>query len=123
MAQAKAHAKQGLCKCPKKEMWRCVCDCIDCKHYVGEASLSADCTFGTSLLHDTRDLEQSVFDEILLEQLIKELDALDPESRQICDFIMQSTGDTEAAKILNIPRTTFQYRKKKVLDFLRSKLE
>ena len=114
---------RGLCKCPKRELWKCVGDCIDCSHYTGEVSLNTDYIQGTSIAQEADDIEESVIHSIMLEQLIRELDELDPESRKICDFIMQGMSDTEAAKVLNIPRTTFQYRKKKVLDYLRSKLE
>ena len=115
--------KLKLCLCPKRELWKCIGDCIDCKHYTGELPLNDDCIQGTSIAQASYDIEDSVIHSIMLEQLIRELEELDPESRCICEFIMQDVSDTEAAKRLNIPRTTLQYRKKKVLDFLRSKLE
>lgn len=74
-------------------------------------------------LRDNSPLPESIAeDRALLAALYEELNALDPDGRLICELKANHT-EREAADILGIPFTTFQYRWGKIRKQLAKKLQ
>lgn len=113
--RAQAH---GQCICTKKNLWRCDGDCLVCPYKTAGDIISLDAELGsddgsTMTLLDTIpdtsiSIEDAVADSILLEELLKALDELDPEGRQMCDLIMQGQSEREAAANMQMARSTFK---------------
>lgn len=62
---------------------------------------------------ESANLDCIVTDRIVFEQLLKRLDELMPEARQIGELRLDGRSDSDIADIIGVPRTTFLYRIKK----------
>ncbi|WFF73657.1 hypothetical protein [Proteiniclasticum sp. QWL-01] len=68
------------------------------------------------------DVSDIVAGRILLEQLYKILEELDPKSLRVCQLIMEGHSRREIARILDIPQSSFEYQFKKLMEALKSGL-
>lgn len=59
------------------------------------------------------ELEGSVMDAILLEELLDELDEIDPNGRRIAEVLLDVLDDRAAAKALGIAQSTYSDKKLK----------
>lgn len=125
--------RYGRCVCPKSRQLMCDMDCLTCPYRrVGEARY-----FDASLEDEEGNaetlMEAYISDDPLTEDIICELDllkALCAELRtltkndyDICTMIMADCSDSKAAEILGIPRTSYIYRKKTILNRLKQNLK
>lgn len=121
--RAQAH---GQCMCPKSKMWLCDGDCALCSFHAAGDEWSLD--YEMEVCGDKRpdllnDMDEIIDDQILLKKLFKMLERLDPESRRICDLIRQGKSERDSALEFGVSRTTYRYRKNKLLAALKEKLE
>lgn len=119
---------RGLCCCPRNKWWVCDADCLTCEYRNTDAIVSLDSPIGEesddqTLLDAIEDksapFADFVIDRIVLEQLFKRLAELMPEAANIGRLRLQGLSDDAIAKSIGIPRTTFLYRIKKVLNLLK----
>ncbi|MBQ9900759.1 MAG: sigma-70 family RNA polymerase sigma factor [Clostridia bacterium] len=123
----------GRCRCPKSKMWICDGDCLSCAFRATGEIASLDSTFeddeGNSTsqieeLQDEKPAAQAIMeDRELLAALYQKLEELDPDGRRICELIMEGKSERTIASELGISRSTYAYRRNKVLKLLREMLE
>ena len=124
--------EHGRCVCPASKRYLCDMDCCSCRFHKGGDEFSLDYTVTDESgnekswledLPDDRLSAQSVMeDRELLGALYKQLEALDPDGRLICELIMQGCSERAAAEKLGLPRNTYVYRRGKLLALLREAL-
>lgn len=127
--RAQAHHQ---CMCPKSEQWLCDGDCLICPFHAAGDCLSLDYTITDEegnekswlddLTDDVPSIQSILEDRELLNALYKQLEALDPDGRLICELIMQGCTERAAAAKLGLSRNTFTYRRDKLLAALREAL-
>lgn len=108
--------RHGTCSCPGTRWWLCTGDCAVCKYRTAGDNLSLE--YEQEVMGDTHEDESAnldciVTDRIVFEQLLKRLDELMPEARQIGELRLDGRSDSDIADIIGVPRTTFLYRIKK----------
>ena len=113
--RAQAH---GQCVCTRKNLWKCDGDCLVCPFHSAGDTLSLDAELesddgATMTLLDTIadpsiNIEDTVADSVMLEELLKALDELNPEGRRMCELIMQGQSEREAATTMQMARSTFK---------------
>ncbi len=122
--------RAGRCVCPRSRLWACDGDCGICPYAAAGNHISMDTPLAdhedltlADTLRDNSPLPESIAeDRALLAALYEELNALDPDGRLICELKANHT-EREAADILGIPFTTFQYRWSKIRKQLAKKLQ
>lgn len=124
-------SKHGQCGCT--DWRRCEGDCGLCRYRAAGNTLSLNAEYegeeGSKLnLLDTiedsaANIEEIVADKLLLEELFRVLDDLDPDSRQICELIRQGKTEREIAAEFGVRQSTLNYRKNKLMDKLRKRLK
>lgn len=124
-------SKHGQCGCT--DWRRCEGDCGLCRYRTAGDALSLDAEYegeeGSKLtLLDT--IEDSapnivdiIADKLMLQELIKVLEELDPDSRCICELIRQGKTEREIAAEFGVRQSTLNYRKNKLMDKLRKRLK
>ncbi len=117
--------KERSKRCIGKNGIRCTGDCSKCdKQRIGSIlSLDAFEEDGFELSDPSPEPADIVADKLLLEELFKALDELDPDSRRICELIAQGATEREIAAVLGIHQSTLNYRKRKLLAQLRERLK
>ena len=123
----------GQCICTKNNLWKCDGDCLVCPYHTAGDTRSLDAELesedgSTMTLLDTIpdptiNIEDAVADSIMLEELLKSLDELDPDGRSMCELIIQGHSEREAAAIMQIGRSTFKRQWAKVKDNLYDRLK
>ena len=123
--------RHGRCSCPRNKWWLCDMDCLNCEFYCGSGQLSLDAEMATkngdhvtladTAVVDTATPESIIADQVLLDALWQELDALDPEGRHICE-LLSHLSEREAAKTMGLKRSTFKRHWAKVKALLAKKL-
>ena len=66
--------------------------------------------------------EDAVLLKIMLETLMDELNEMIPNAGRIVDMLKEGEMEKDVAAELGIAKTTLNYRKRKVIDFLRDRL-
>ena len=69
------------------------------------------------------DPESIVMDSILLDELLDELDQIDPNGRRIAEVLMDGLDDRAAAKALGMARSTYSDKKLKLRRELKKRRE
>lgn len=120
--------RHGRCSLPRGKWWLCDTDCLACEFYCGNGELSIDAKMGDESatladleLADTVTPESIAIDKALLNALYRELDALDPEGRRICELLSR-LSEREAAEVMGMSRSTFKRRWSKVQARLAKRL-
>ena len=124
--------KNGECRCPKNQLWKCDGVCPGCRYSAAGRKVSIN----TPISDDDPDLtledvlessdpspDSILMDRELLDALYDELDRLDPDGRRICELIMQGKTEREMAADLGRSQSTLNYQKRKVLSLLREALK
>ena len=124
--------EHGRCVCPASKRYLCDMDCCSCRFHSGGDELSLDYTVTDEdgnekswlddLTDDAPSIQSILEDRELLNALYKQLEALDPDGRLICELIMQGCPERAAAAKLGLSRNTFTYRRDKLLAALREAL-
>ena len=120
--------RHGRCSLPRSKWWLCDTDCLDCEFYSGSGQLSLDAemgddaaTFADLELYTDVTPESIVMDKALLNALYRELEALDPEGRRICELLSR-LSEREAAEEMGMSRSAFKRRWAKVQARLAKRL-
>ena len=126
-AEHKRNDRQKLCQVSdgKGGLKRCTEDCSKCSRTKEGNVLSLDGLeeTGYSVEDRAQDIAEIVADKMLLEELFKALEELDPNSHRICELLMEGHSKREIARIMSIPQSSFEYQFKKLMASLRRRLE
>ncbi|OXS26895.1 MAG: hypothetical protein BI182_12250 [Acetobacterium sp. MES1] len=126
-AEHKRNDRQKLCRVSdgKGGLKRCTEDCSKCSHKKegGILSLEGLEEDGFSVNDHAQDVAEIVAEKMLLEELFKTLEKLDPSSQRICKLIMEGRSKREIARIMSIAQSSFEYQFKKLMAFLRECLK
>ena len=125
--------RHGRCVCPRSRWLMCDMDCHTCPYrragdicYINTA-LDADGNESETHIDyfqsDDPLTEDIVCELELLAALCNELSELAPDDYNICSTIMEGLSDKKAAETLGIPRNTYVYRKKRVLERMKETLK
>lgn len=119
----------GQCGCPQKYVWACDGDCLVCSYHSAGDVHSLDYTVEnengdeTTMLDTLKDgspsIDDIVTDKLVLEHLFDRLSEIMPEAKRIGELRLSGVTDTEIAKIIGIPRTTFLSRLKKAKQVIK----
>jgi len=112
-------------RCRSENGNRCTGDCSKCdkRRTGGTLSLNALEEDGFEPSDSSLDPAEIFADKLLLEELFKALDELDPGSRRICMLISQGATEREIATVLGIRQSTLNYRKRRLLEKLHERLK
>ena len=109
---------------------RCTKDCETCEIYrLGKGPtgsvLSLDEMFDETGFEPTGSSGHAkvVLLKMTLDVLIEELRDMVPDADRIVDMIRDNEQEKDVAEELGVPKTTLNYRKNKVIDFLREHLK
>ena len=104
--------RQDRCFCPGEERWKCDCMCDGCPYKKElEVSLDSEIT-GTEglrlgdVLTDETDQESVCVDKMYYGEILKRLDEIMPQARQIGVMRMEGKSDREIAQELGMDRMT-----------------
>lgn len=126
-AEHKRNDRQKLCQVSdgKGGLKRCTEDCSKCSRTKEGNVLSLDGLeeAGYSVEDRAQDVAEIVAEKVLLEELFKALEELDPNSHHICKLLMEGCSKREIARIMSIPQSSFEYQFKKLMASLRERLE
>ena len=126
-AEHKRNDRQKLCQVSdgKGGLKRCTEDCSKCSRTKEGNVLSLDGLeeAGYSVEDRAQDVAEIVAEKVLLEELFKALEELDPNSHHICTLLMEGCSKREIARIMSIPQSSFEYQFKKLMTSLRERLE
>ena len=107
--------KNGECRCPKSQNWKCDGVCTGCEYYREGKKVSldtpiddsGDITIGDTLVDESECVEDIVVAIDLLNALYDELERLDPEGQRICELMMNHS-ERESAELMGMSRSTFK---------------
>lgn len=127
----KAKQRAGTCCIPYKKSYKCDGLCEECeyrcipKDAVQQLSIDNEIEIvretgskNTFLADEAMTTEISI-DSIILNCLLSELRASDPESYQILMVLADGLSERAGAQKLNMPRNTFVYKKNQLLKRIR----
>ena len=132
-AYRRRQQEHGRCVCPANKRYLCDMDCNNCRYRRAGNEISLDFAIsnedgnGASWMDELPDdgpSAQSVLEEReLLEELLRRLSELEPDSRQICELLLQEKSEREIAVIMGISQqSTINYKKRKAFELLRKLL-
>ena len=107
--------RHGQCKLTRWQL--CEGDCGICRfRMAGDNSSIEDLRDAYELepADPSTDPESIVMDTILLEELLDELDQIDPNGRRIAEVLLDGLDDRNAAKALGMAKSTFSDKKLKL---------
>ena len=117
-------------RCRDGKGFRCNRNCEECDFYrFGEGPNGNDVSLDQ--MYDESEYEpkgcdsheDSVLLKIVLDTLVEEMNASIPDADRIVDMLKYDELEKDVAEELGIARTTLNYRKKKVIAFLREHLK
>ena len=107
--------RHGQCSCSRWQL--CEGDCGICRFRMAGDHSSLDDLYDNYELEPAdpgSDPESIVMDAILLEELLDELDRIDPNGRRIAEVLLDGLDDRAAAKALGMAKSTFSDKKLKL---------
>jgi len=112
-------------RCRKPDGSRCDGDCGQCSRQRSGSMLSLEQSreIGYEPADVSADVEAIVFNQLLLEQLMRYLDELDSDSRRLCLLIGEGVSEREIAAAAGISQSTLNYRKNRLFAKLRNLLK
>lgn len=126
----KRQQSHGQCVCPKDKFWLCDGDCYNCEFQSIGDMLSLDsitenddgesCCHLDTLTDNYPSIESIIQDKIELENLFNRLNELMPEAVRIGELRQFGLSDERIADAIEIKRTTFLSRLKKVKLLLKT---
>lgn len=121
--QARDHAKRHG-GCSTADWKKCSGDCGTCSYRVPSRTFDSveylvedHCTDDAFKLDDIADM---VTDTLMQSARLNALNALDPQSKAICETIAAGLNERDAAAALGMSKTTYHDRKQRLLARLRS---
>ena len=130
----KSKQRAGACCIPFKKSYKCdgLCDTCEFRctpkdapqHFSIDTEMENAYENGvsrTSFLADSRLTTEIDIDALILNGLLSELQASDPESYEILMAIADGLSERAGAERLHMPRNTFVYKKKQLLKRLKEK--
>ena len=133
-ATRKAKQRAGACCIPYKKSYKCdgICDtcefrCVpkdEPQHLSIDTEMENACENGvsrTSFLADSGLTTEIDIDTLILNGLLSELQASDPESYEILMAIADGLSERAGAERLHMPRNTFVYKRNQLLKRLKEK--
>lgn len=132
-AYRRRQQEHGRCACPASKRYLCDMDCNNCRYRRAGNEISLDYAISNEDGNGARWLDelpddgssaQSILEEReLLEVLMRRLSELEPDSRQICELLLQDKSEREIAAIMGISQqSTINYKKRKAFEILRKLL-
>lgn len=125
-AEHKRNDREKRCQVSdgKGGLKRCLEDCSICDRVRDGSILTLDELAEEKHVLGAGEMDVSdiVASKILLEQLYKVLEELDPKSLRVCQLIMEGHSRREIARILEIPQSSFEYQFKKLMESLKTSL-
>ena len=118
--------KKRLCVCSQKQQWRCNGFCDTCPYKKAtDDSLNKKVGNSENLTEEDRlsdgcDYEEMSVGAILSSGILKRLDEIMPQAREIGALRLQGYSNREIAEMLRIPRTTMIRLLKKAKEILES---
>lgn len=126
-AEAKREERSRKCMVSngKGKLKRCTEDCSKCERLHEGSVVSVDelQNEGFEVAHNEKDPADIVIDMMLLEDLTKALEELDPDSRRICKLIGKNVSDRKMAAECNIAKSTLSDKKKRLLSKLQKRID
>ncbi|SHH58657.1 hypothetical protein SAMN02745207_01610 [Clostridium grantii DSM 8605] len=126
-AEAKREERSRRCTVSngKGKLKRCTEDCSKCKrlHEGSVISLDELQSEGIEVAHTEKDTADIVIDMMVIEELTKVLEELDPDSRRICELIKEGFSDREMAADCKLPKSTLNDKKRRVLTKLKKRID
>lgn len=116
--------RHGQCSCSRWQL--CEGDCGICRFKMAGDHSSIDDLRDNYALEPAApgaDPEGIVMDAILLDELLDELDEIDPNSRRIAEVLLDGLDDRAAAKALGMARSTYSDKKLKLRRELKKRRE
>lgn len=122
--------QQRAWRCRDSRGFRCNRNCDECDQYrFGAGPNGSDVSLDQ--LYEESDYEpkgsdsheDAVLLKIMLDALIEEMNAMIPDAGRIVDMLKYEELEKDVAKELGIAKSTLNYRKKKVISFLREHLK
>ena len=103
---------------------RCSGDCSTCPHDRTGSTLSLDkfLEYGLEPTDANANVEDIVCDRMILEELFKALEELDPDGRLLCQLIGEGMSERKIAERFGISQVAVTKRKKKLFSYLRDML-
>lgn len=104
---------------------RCTEDCSECKNTKEGSDLSLEGLeeAGYSIEDQSQNVAEEVERKILKEGLLMLLEELGPKSHRICELFMAGYSKREIARRMDIQQSSFEYQFKKLMIYLRERLE
>lgn len=116
--------RHGQCSLSRWQL--CEGDCGICRFRMASDHSSLDDLRDAYELEPTdpsTDPESIVMDAVLLEELLDELDEIDPNGRRIAEMLLDGLDDRAAAKALGMAKSTFSDKKLKLRRELKKRRE
>lgn len=106
--------RHGQCSCANWHL--CEGDCFICRFRMDGENTSLDRLYDDYEYEpeDSSHSEDIALDLILLEELLDELEEIDPDGRRIGKVLLDGLTDREAAETLGMPTTTYSSKKLKL---------
>ena len=112
-------------RCAQSNWRHCCGDCGICSYQMAGDCLSTDFwsdEYGQEY-ESPATTDDIVLDSILLEELLSELEAIDPDGRRIGEALLDDLTDREAALKLDMPFTTYSSKKLKLRKTLKKRMK
>ncbi|WP_392486578.1 sigma-70 family RNA polymerase sigma factor [Haloimpatiens sp. FM7315] len=126
-AEAKREERSRRCTVSngKGKLKRCTGDCSKCERLHEGSAISLDelQSEGIEVAHTEKDTADIVIDMMLLDELTKALEELDPDSRRICELIKEGFSDRGMAAECKLPKSTLSDKKKRLLSKLQKQID
>lgn len=117
-------------RCRDDKGYRCTGDCEKCELYRLGAGPNGSVVSLDQMNEESdyepqgsKGFEEDVVLKITLNSLITELNEMVPDAARIVEMIKNEDLEKDVAAELGIAKTTLNYRKNKVIDFLREQLK
>ena len=126
--QFKEAKRRGQCSC---QDWRiCKGDCAVCPYRTEGKAVSLDLLSeeydhipGAKQADLGSDVSASIINRFTIDELKRLIGELDPVYLEYCEALIKGIPEREIAKSMGVSQTTFNYRKLRLLDYLRSRLD
>ena len=104
---------------------RCMEDCSQCPHQRTGSVVSLDQLAEDGFLPADRlaDIEEIVAGRIMLEDLLRALDELDPDGKLMCELFGQGMSEREMTQVFGVSRPVIHKRLMRLFEHLRKILE
>ena len=128
--RAERKRQERAYRCRDGKGVRCKKDCNLCPYFRNGGDPTGNTVSLDALYEETEyeapgdsNVEEAVMYTLLLEELNKALDELDPEGKRITELIKAGVSDRDAAAIMDMKKSTYNEHKLKLLAALKNRLK